>query len=181
MRYAIIFQSTLPAGEATKRDSVQSLPRVISIHASRGGSDIIKILENGISSDFNPRFPRGKRLQKRRRSETLENFNPRFPRGKRRMSLSPKYSKYRFQSTLPAGEATTWCTGWDSKPAIFQSTLPAGEATKFSLLASLKLLFQSTLPAGEATMLQEFCLRFWKYFNPRFPRGKRPRGIFEIF
>ena len=34
-----IFQSTLPAGEATRNYNQVGLRRAISIHASRGGSD----------------------------------------------------------------------------------------------------------------------------------------------
>ena len=59
-------------------------PTIISIHASRGGSDPMRRLFLMRMQDFNPRFPRGKR---RCRSWKL-----------RCRSL--------FQSTLPAGEAT---------------------------------------------------------------------------
>ena len=37
----MIFQSTLPAGEATKDEARQAADKMISIHASRGGSDKI--------------------------------------------------------------------------------------------------------------------------------------------
>ena len=56
------FQSTLPAREATL--TLMGLPddRRISIHASREGSDFITRPSKGCTFDFNPRFPRGKRL-----------------------------------------------------------------------------------------------------------------------
>ena len=100
------FQSTLPAGEATfsqrrnhhiflisihasrggsdNRQSAVRLCCAISIHASRGGSDTD--IESTTSWDihFNPRFPRGKRPIKHRAGDLSS----------------------RFQSTLPAGEAT---------------------------------------------------------------------------
>ena len=38
-------------------------------------------------------------------------------------------------------------------------------------------LFQSTLPAGEATWFLLCWLVLKKYFNPRFPRGKRRRQL----
>ena len=38
-------------------------------------------------------------------------------------------------------------------------------------------VFQSTLPAGEATLTRRLFLSLWKYFNPRFPRGKRHQTI----
>ena len=37
---AILFQSTLPAGEATRMNPAVPLTMMISIHASRGGSDV---------------------------------------------------------------------------------------------------------------------------------------------
>ena len=57
-----VFQSTLPAGGATRRESGEITPKWISIHAPRGGSDndlSAKIRER---FDFNPRSPRGERL-----------------------------------------------------------------------------------------------------------------------
>ena len=80
--------------------------RRISIHASREGSDFITRPSKGCTFDFNPRFPRGKRLlispfipliliisihasregsDEKQISPALDvdDFNPRFPRGKR--------------------------------------------------------------------------------------------------
>ena len=56
-----VFQSTLPAGEATTE-------------RERVADD---------RKNFNPRFPRGKRPSKASDRERKNNFNPRFPRGKR--------------------------------------------------------------------------------------------------
>ncbi len=80
----------------------------------------------------------------------------------------------------------------------FQSTLPAREATQSSLVTSPFTIFQSTLPAREATNAEherfghkhisihasregsDFPVNKYRaasgYFNPRFPRGKRPKG-----
>ena len=125
----LLFQSTLPAGEATGRGVDTAHRNGISIHASRGGSDIENNLEIRMITDFNPRFPRGKR---RRRStspsRTGSNFNPRFPRGKRLPPVGAGHCQVVFQSTLPAGEATGTRQG-DFQIFQFQSTLPAGEAT----------------------------------------------------
>ena len=147
---------------------------VISIHASRGGSD------------FCPSSPR--------RSGT--NFNPRFPWGKRRPRKIKSRSCHPFQSTLPVGEATNLpvlpmngcCISIHAsrggsdlfqifraiEPGLFQSTLPVGEAT-LDVAYHLNVVdpFQSTLPVGEATPAKWIvgCKQF--YFNPRFPWGKR--------
>ena len=68
-------------------------------------------------------------------------------------------SESRFQSTLPAGEATPWAHLLTNRYQ-FQSTLPAGEATRgLKLTVSNVGLFQSTLPAGEATSVPKETLQ----------------------
>ena len=82
---SFIFQSTLPAGGAT--------------------------------AGINPEFC------------LCSNFNPRSPRGERLEDFDKIKMAYGFQSTLPAGGATAM----SSKSGItklFQSTLPAGGATQ---------------------------------------------------
>ncbi len=59
--FALAFQSTLPAGEATHRFYDKGDFLNISIHASRGGSDAGDGSILHFHADFNPRFPRGKR------------------------------------------------------------------------------------------------------------------------
>ena len=113
-------------------------------------------------SDFNPRFPRGKRQPCLRNHQRWRHFNPRFPRGKRpRQSVNTIITES-FQSTLPAGEATVLpfsflippiisihasrggsdltCAGVVGSPGLFQSTLPAGEATHYGVLIRNSIL-----------------------------------------
>ena len=105
VRVTCVFQSTLPAGEATGR-LMRIFPQVvISIRASRGGSDKSTIRVLLAILHFNPRFPRGKRL---------------FPTGKRN-------NKYKFQSTLPAGEATTGDLGTVTDENDFNPRFPRGK------------------------------------------------------
>ena len=104
----------------------------ISIHASREGSDPTSSTMRLNAVYFNPRFPRGKRP----------------PRLRIIIPLS------RFQSTLPAREATP-------PEPMPQST---GQ-------------FQSTLPAREATNITPGMWVWTNDFNPRFPRGKRRKGF----
>ena len=56
------FQSTLPVGGATLTYRNEDLPRGISIHAPRGGSDPINIGNVFTYPNFNPRSPWGERL-----------------------------------------------------------------------------------------------------------------------
>ena len=102
------FQSTLPVGEATRRVCLCGKVGHISIHASRGGSDLFA----------------GWILSRRK------NFNPRFPWGKRPVASAYVAKSGIFQSTLPVGEATP-IRRLDTQPTEeFQSTLPVGEATR---------------------------------------------------
>ena len=80
-----LFQSTLPAREATAIGGALQVNRSISIHASREGSD--DVLPH-------PQMSAG-------------NFNPRFPRGKRPLRAWLLKLIHAFQSTLPAREATS--------------------------------------------------------------------------
>ena len=86
-----IFQSTLPAREATSGSGQIMCPGRISIHASCKGSD---------HSAGWCRYPG-------------QYFNPRFPRGKRLDCIYMVQKWAIFQSTLPAGDATGLkCCWW---------------------------------------------------------------------
>ena len=100
---------------------------------------------------FNPRFPRGKRHSSVRGIPEAHRISIHASRGgSDRASFWKWRCRKRFQSTLPAGEATLFCRSLTSGQP-FQSTLPAGEATTALLKQTQNFGFQSTLPAGEAT------------------------------
>ena len=124
----------------------------ISIHASREGSDSYSICPAFTESYFNPRFPRGKRLPKLADyiiSQTY--FNPRFPRGKRHR--------------MRRGAVMLWMIS-------IHASREGSDNGKACGVPSAE--FQSTLPAREATRSSMASARATPYFNPRFPRGKRP-------
>ena len=83
---SVLFQSTLPVGEATSAPYASGSSRLISIHASRGGSDESRFSFGVPALHFNPRLPWGKRPAYRRKSGVDDET---------------------FQSTLPVGEATS--------------------------------------------------------------------------
>ena len=124
----------------------------ISIHASRGGSDVS--LPTVLWSACN--------------------FNPRFPRGKRPTAIIGLGVFSQFQSTLPAGEATLLpglCMFWKTisihasrggsdpalslavhrRPEDFNPRFPRGKRPLIACFIVVVFGFQSTLPAGEAT------------------------------
>ena len=104
---ALVFQSTLPAGEATIKAMMTNAKVIISIHASRGGSDCQRHLIKIMIGKFQSTLPAGEATGSHRRLRPCHPyFNPRFPRGKRRQATGAAEAITPFQSTLPAGEAT---------------------------------------------------------------------------
>ena len=97
------FQSTLPVGGATNALHKQYVPRIISIHAPRGGSDLTSLQLLSRLDDFNPRSPWGERLP---------------------IHLFP-FLAIRFQSTLPVGGATL-LTGSKAPPLTISIHAPRG-------------------------------------------------------
>ena len=169
----LLFQSTLPVGEATLNLYVALHFQHISIHASRGGSDTMSSAVSAIFTDFNPRFPWGKR-----------------PGGG-----GPGNPTERFQSTLPVGEATAFVNrflglieisihasrgGSDNiflacreKPDIFQSTLPVGEATVDVSYRIQNVEISIHASRGGSDYVAFGIFGKLSNFNPRFPWGKR--------
>ncbi len=124
--------------------------------------------------NFNPRFPRGKRLHDFPAGGHGEDFNPRFPRGKRLYNCCIHSTLSAFQSTLPAGEATGFFDmillhrlisihasrgGSDLHPlrramivtCISIHASRGGSDFDENGVLRFTFKFQSTLPAGEAT------------------------------
>ena len=111
-----------------------------------------------------------------RKDGSVYHFNPRPPaRGATEVSAG-RNSKRIFQSTPPARGATSspWPTCWNSTP--FQSTPPARGATWYAeWLVFAVRQFQSTPPARGATRHADAEPGVLLYFNPRPPRGGRPK------
>ena len=76
----------------------------ISIHASREGSDVHVSYPVFYNHDFNPRFPRGKRLNLNAYSLRDYHFNPRFPRRKRPAHYTGWNLPYNFNPRFPRGK-----------------------------------------------------------------------------
>ena len=149
----LLFQSTLPAGGATMSKMEGAISAHISIHAPRGGSDC------GVGQVCAAR----------------KNFNPRSPRGERPIGCFALSTMPIFQSTLPAGGATTACPSPAWPHRYFNPRSPRGERPlSLSTCLILFQVFQSTLPAGGATLCPTPIEVSSSYFNPRSPRGERP-------
>ena len=94
--FSFIFQSTLPARGATPCLIFADAFRLISIHAPREGSD----------------------PQRTRSCHPRPYFNPRSPRGERLDFVDELISPRQFQSTLPARGATQAVQNKHGKPEI---------------------------------------------------------------
>ena len=102
-----VFQSTLPVGEATEAGLCTDRSRKISIHASRGGSDIPERFVQYPVQHFNPRFPRGKRRHGLPHTRLNLDISIHASReGSAGALFSSRRKLMGFQSTLPAREAT---------------------------------------------------------------------------
>ncbi len=127
----------------------------ISIHASREGSDLSRL----------------------RRNHDRGNFNPRFPRGKRPVIVYKLNRFSRFQSTLPAREATHRPALFLHRSRYFNPRFPRGKRRGYIILFDLPLDI-SIHASREGSDYWRPKIRDGKdYFNPRFPRGKRPRRL----
>ena len=125
------FQSTLPAGEATTAASAPVRSRRISIHASRGGSDTTSTAWRTWTRKFQSTLPAGEatRLLYTPFTYTLD-FNPRFPRGKRHGKTIYGHQTAGISIHASRGGSDNIKISNNNIIKKFQSTLPAGEATK---------------------------------------------------
>ena len=106
--------------------------RVISIHAPREGSDLnfLPVHDSGLDN-FNPRSPRGERLDILCVLHLLLGISIHAPReGSDGQPVPSRSHATRFQSTLPARGATMDIPICDARRR-FQSTLPARGATVY--------------------------------------------------
>mgnify|MGYP000852370309 CR=1 FL=1 len=127
----------------------------ISIHASRGGSDVLRFAVQRVHLYFNPRFPWGKRPQLPPCSEAVISISIHASRG----------GSDRF--TL------------DENPFVSISIHASrgGSDYKITSFFTIVKVFQSTLPVGEATLPVRRSRFSAIHFNPRFPWGKRRSAV----
>ena len=123
---------------------------------------------------FNPRPPRGGRLERPRTILKDKDFNPRPPREGGDSSWSRTVCKPSlFQSTPPARGATSVFQGV-SYQALFQSTPPRGGATARSCHPKRTAdVISIHAPREGGDRLSKVANRSKTYFNPRPPRGGR--------
>ena len=102
----------------------------ISIHAPRVGSDRPSPSYKNLSVLFQSTLPAwGATSARMTCTAPIRNFNPRSPRGERLQRRIELIGGMLFQSTLPAWGATFGASSSMTRQVLFQSTLPAWGAT----------------------------------------------------
>ncbi len=131
------FQSTLPAGGATQR--LKSPYGSVEFQSTlpAGGATVAFPNKTRSLTYFNPRSPRGERLDCVPIEQLYGTISIHAPRGGSDVIIrSAVFCCCLFQSTLPAGGATLPQLGRHARLMPFQSTLPAGGATYLTLISS---------------------------------------------
>ena len=149
----------------------------ISIHAPREGRDSRPLKRASRSSNFNPRAPRGARRLGSSWLGALRHFNPRAPRGARRRRFPLADIRARISIHAPR-------EGRDYNPAealrlpkgLFQSTRPArGATTEIYRIVQDIANISIHAPREGRDRDKRMSPQKITNFNPRAPRGARPR------
>ena len=129
----------------------------ISIHAPREGSDQAVPHRHRGHEAFQSTLPaRGATCTISHGSFKITYFNPRSPRGERPKAVNDAN--------------TAWAISIHAPREGSDAVLPAA--------AMAEILFQSTLPARGATLHKSWMVQQSGHFNPRSPRGERPRHTY---
>ena len=189
------FQSTLPAWGATAVAGVSNRGWLVSIHAPRMGSDLVRADAIELCTRFNPRSPHGERPPHPGGSCVGAMFQSTLPAWGATSYSVPVVARGLFQSTLPAWGATISrigrqppnhvsihaprmgsdrTAGASGLPAPgFNPRSPHGERRYNAVPCFDGVRFQSTLPAWGATYPPLYQTPNSSCFNPRSPHGER--------
>ena len=193
---ACLFQSTPSARRATNEAHFNQVPNLISIHALREEGDGSFDAGSPARGDFNPRPPRGerpaeaaaakaeeefqstpsaRRATERDRHHTRRraDFNPRPPRGERRILCLGTAGRARFQSTPSARRATGLPMRPGGGPGISIHALREESDAPAEASADAAADFNPRPPRGERPRQHRAGMRGKNDFNPRPPRGER--------
>ena len=146
------FQSTCPARGTTHPSKSFAQVSRISIHVPREGHDSHKRGQQRNGGYFNPRAPRGARLNSPLNFALYGHFNPRAPRGARHpQHLHPQHL-HRFQSTCPARGTTEYLSTVFLYNFISIHVPREGHDLLTIVVLPSLMAFQSTCPARGTTV-----------------------------
>ena len=171
------FQSTCPARGTTYKNFAYVAGEGISIHVPREGHDATPPNTSYCDRSFQSTCPaRGTTWSTRPRTRSRSDFNPRAPRGARRHIAFNAAHVVGISIHVPREGHDAMLLSMFVPSVTFQSTCPArGTTLRLVLKCRAASRFQSTCPARGTTTSS----RPWSWcpsnFNPRAPRGARPR------
>ena len=148
----------------------------VSIHAPRAGRDLTFPVRRGKTPSFNPRAPRGTRLQGTTRGHPDQHVSIHAPRAGRDWTTNPISDVLHVSIHAPRAGRDPAGPFVDRAEDEFQSTRPARDATCRLMLPTLSphcfnpRAPRGTRPSGPTLMTTALC------FNPRAPRGTRRGG-----
>ena len=177
--FASIFQSTCPARGTTS--ILYRLLRPVNLFQSTcpaRGTTRAAGAPFAAPVNFNPRAPRGARLSAHTGSQAAGDFNPRAPRGARRQAVTGhvQISKY-FNPRAPRGARLHSIPPPPACQLISIHVPREGHDRSLSCFTPHQQQFQSTCPARGTTKPNCGFAMSYMNFNPRAPRGARPRMV----
>ena len=157
-----------------------SIPKIISIHAPRTGSDKPC---NGVvlrQQIFQSTLPaRGATAPYFYLLFHRHYFNPRSPHGERHQLFQTPPMHRHISIHAPRTGSDQSASAFQSVQRYFNPRSPHGERRVNITIFSGSTIFQSTLPARGATFVREDIARRQSDFNPRSPHGER-HGCYMI-
>ena len=169
------FQSTPPAWGATRAVGAVPLCARVSIHAPRVGGDVLAGQTDGRLTRVSIHAPRvGGDAQRGLCFCSTSQFQSTPPAWGATTPLAPHHGNLRFQSTPPAWGATIICEDCtEDEEVSIHAPRVGGDIS--SQCSRDEEKFQSTPPAWGATQGSIMPVFGMSRFNPRPPRGGRPK------
>ncbi len=147
---------------------------LISIHAPREGSDLLREGRTNKERNFNPRSPRGERPRWSRKTAGSSHFNPRSPRGERRPVLPTGQPGRGISIHAPREGSDSSGNVCIAKWLSISIHAPReGSDGRGNGSPRPKNNFNPRSPRGERHAKAKKIQRLIN-FNPRSPRGERP-------
>ena len=147
----------------------------------RGGRPRYRVPCHPAGTCFNPRPPRGGRQASQALGARTGGFNPRPPRGGRRPPRASSCAPEGFQSAPSAWRATVLTLNPTGIEDVSIRALRVEGDGRRRYRATWRSGFQSAPSAWRATPAPCRSARSPCCFNPRPPRGGRPRAVAELW
>ena len=176
-----IFQPTLPARGATKRNDLVARGLIFQPTLPARGATVYDRAMCALLEDFNPRSPHGERRDAGTKRGTSRQFQPTLPaRGATRIEAKDEKIAAQFQPTLPARGATSPHRGVGSRHAISTHAPRTGSDRRWGNDNYFFIIISTHAPRTGSDMYRSNLRAIPIYFNPRSPHGERPLRTYPV-